>query len=721
MRDEYEKLNERRLFFENEIVKITEDMRQLEQAYTVGDVTRREYERYRLQDERLLDSASESLNEVTALISELDEGKKTLSDSLVIESVDEPEVLLRGYYDRKLPTPQAAFSQRYGIPFNPDEYEILWHGADDDGYDNPITEYVIVRKQKENALEDGNTEEEIEEPEIVDDQEVVEEIEDPKIIDNQEEKDIDNNKNIEDIDNKNIKNFDIKNHKEIFPFFIPIKNNNNDEDKKNKIKDGNNDFVPPVVLNDKDKDKEKEIKDNSSSSFVPPIVLNKKRNYPYPTNPSVVPGNVIGNNNNKGNVGNNNAPIDVSFLPDDGIDKGNEDNKKSKSKSIRDALSSYMNKPSKKNKRKKVTKRRHSKVNLLGVLSAIVMTIVFAFGYVGDKAKEITRTITSQDATYSISEETTEPVYESVEAAVKRELAKMETGDKVTMEKGIVYHESSDYDFGGKNNTGEFGGVIREEGEYIVEYISIVDPSTGKIEKVEYNEGVKIEEFIDAYCQASGKSRDELIFRVHIGGPVSGWIEYDDYAKNINANPQKLYDAVTVTDHADYVEDFTGTVEFIENGERVIVNFQKPDGSYYGPNEYVTGSNGQTYKINILNIEEDVTTITEPGVPGKKHLTFSLANINNIEKFIIGATAILGTLATYRRKEEEIDVDDLDDYIDAEGYKRTKPGSKWAAKKTEFGKFPRIDAYRLSNDYEVSYDDYEYDYDHDSDEVNIRR
>lgn len=260
---------------------------------------------------------------------------------------------------------------------------------------------------------------------------------------------------------------------------------------------------------------------------------------------------------------------------------------------------------------------------------------------------DVSTTVSQTEQVEMSSEEAYDTIWENTVFSIK-------TGETAEMPAGVEYHESSDYASGGANNTGVFGEGIREAGEYKVEYISIIGKD-GEIKDVNYQEGQDLGEFVKEVSEREGIPEDELSIKLHIGGPVSGWVDVADIAqKKLElSDPSTLTKEVVVDKDEQFsgsVENFDGKANFInEKGETVEVNFQKEDGTMAQAGETVIGSDGREYQVENLDVKATET--------GETRTTWSLADAAKVAALAGGASAAL--LAAFGRKRKEKEMTDM--------------------------------------------------------------
>lgn len=224
------------------------------------------------------------------------------------------------------------------------------------------------------------------------------------------------------------------------------------------------------------------------------------------------------------------------------------------------------------------------------------------------------------------------------------------TGSKIDMGEGIDYHESSDYKYGGANKHAEFGGKFREAGEYNVDYISILN--NGHIEQVKYNEGESLGQNLKETADRLGVSISDLESYIHVGGPVSGWVSTDDLVKFQAGQIKQSENAIIENKLKGQTDNFNGnTISINDNGEEVTLQVVDENGKELKSGSLITGSNGETYRLDSLDTKEITTTKVEQVETGS-HLTWSIHNINAETALLAAAASIVASkLASKKEKK----------------------------------------------------------------------
>lgn len=269
-----------------------------------------------------------------------------------------------------------------------------------------------------------------------------------------------------------------------------------------------------------------------------------------------------------------------------------------------------------------------------------------------------------------------EHVYESIDEAVQRAISEFSTGDSVFVEEGTRYDHESDKS---TDKHGIIGEGLREEGDYTLEYVSILDKDNNII-KVEFKEGVNIGDVVTEALNDHGLSLDDVQIRIHIGGPVAGWIDMSDIISEESITPQLIESKFVVEEtYSDTKDNFDGTIEVSTPDGTVKLDVMNPDGTLVSDGSTVIGSDGKTYTVDNLDVEHTETTTISNEVVGKKltlsidHLIDNAAYAAIAETLLVGGVVALGAAINKKKKEDE-DKKEQEDKAVAEFESAAYPG-----------------------------------------------
>lgn len=306
--------------------------------------------------------------------------------------------------------------------------------------------------------------------------------------------------------------------------------------------------------------------------------------------------------------------------------------------------------PEQKNKKYRVIDRIKKKLRILPVIIALTGTLLSGFKMMPTYTNQTvldSRVAAAVEVT-SREDKTDEQI---LEEAIEK-VGTITTGSKIDMQEGIEYHESSDYKYGGANKQAEFGGKFREAGEYNVDYISILN--NGHIEQVKYNEGESLGQNLKETADRLGVSISDLESYIHVGGPVSGWVSTDDLVKFQAGQIKQSENAFIENKLKGQTDNFNGnTISINDNGEEVTLQVVDENGKELKSGSLITGSNGETYRLDSLDTKEITTTKVEQVETGS-HLTWSIHNINAETALLAAAASIVASKIASKKEKKMV-------------------------------------------------------------------
>ena len=218
---------------------------------------------------------------------------------------------------------------------------------------------------------------------------------------------------------------------------------------------------------------------------------------------------------------------------------------------------------------------------------------------------------------------------------------------------------------------------------YSIDYISIQDGN--QIIDKEIKQGKDIKDVINDYCKENHKNIEDLDIKIHIDGPISGWVYLSDILKN-NSNNQSIQINVMLDEcyqvnlsfQRKYkdgenklpVTSLNLSQKNINNGnvdgesvqlseDMIKIDIVDKDGNLLPEGSIVVGSDGQKYIITDLNISTKKILELYPNETVSK-LTWDIQNIKrNIGLSLM--PIIIGLYSSYmfheleKESEEEID------------------------------------------------------------------
>ena len=293
--------------------------------------------------------------------------------------------------------------------------------------------------------------------------------------------------------------------------------------------------------------------------------------------------------------------------------------------------------PDKQNEKYIVNVRRKTLLPILSIIMAIV-TFLTSFGIKVDE-----KTV----AKYLVNEVETVQVYEGEEETRRRIYSDFVVGKKQYIESGIEFHESSDYDSGGKNNTGTFGSSIRKEGEYTLDHISIL--YNGQIKTVSSKDGEDLYKVVQKTAKDLGVEVQDLKIRLHFGNAVSGWVDLGELINDEDLTPKVIEEKVVIKTEYKGIQDFDGKLSFqTKDGNFVELDVLDKDGNTIDNGSVIKGSDGKLYEISNLQVEQ---------VDGEKRITFDVQDFAKKTAIALSAAALLAyALKKIKENIEERDI-----------------------------------------------------------------
>lgn len=296
--------------------------------------------------------------------------------------------------------------------------------------------------------------------------------------------------------------------------------------------------------------------------------------------------------------------------------------------------------------------------------------------------------------------ESTHHVYESDEDILERVRSQIKVGEEATVEAGTRYYASSDHEYGGDNTYGTFGSVLRPEGQYTVDRISVLHNE--KIYEVEAEPGKDVATILTEFAQELGVDVSELEAEASLVGPVSGWVAIDNLNKDMDRTPQVKETKVVMTESSlikGGIDGFEGDTITVDGA---TVTIKDAEGNLIKPGSVVKASDGREFRVASLNMEEQTLEHVED--MGKK-LTWSLQDCRE-ELLLICA---LSAFMTKKKKEiVELTDSELEAIIEAkkEEYDKESEFKKaietLTTKKVELGKTPEELAKQALIDHETT-------------------
>lgn len=303
---------------------------------------------------------------------------------------------------------------------------------------------------------------------------------------------------------------------------------------------------------------------------------------------------------------------------------------------------------SKEEEKYEVIKRITKKMSVIPIIIALLSTLLSGLK-IENKYDYVTMYNQTSKVVYDIDTLVEKNSQEIVDEVIKQ-TGDIKIGDKIEVQDGLAYHSSSDFKYGGSNRTGVFG-QNNPLGEYNVDYISIV--YNKKIVKLKYDKNQSLEQNLNLVAQHLGVDVNELESYIHLGGPISGWVDVDDIIKS-RINQTMKDRRVLLDEKENFVgveQNFNGTTVTInDGGEDVILKIVDENGNVLSKGSVITGSNGEKYRLQDINIEEGLTAV-EQKIPAERNLSWSIHNMS--KEYALASIAAAATLGLLTRKKEK--------------------------------------------------------------------
>ena len=254
-----------------------------------------------------------------------------------------------------------------------------------------------------------------------------------------------------------------------------------------------------------------------------------------------------------------------------------------------------------------VSKKHKVKIKnkkFLGTALLLASTVAFlsTLGVTGGNIKQ--KKIVTKSIEYTVQNYEEKEIKETYKELSDRIAGSLVIGNDSYFPEGVDYHESSDYDFGGRNNNDTIGNKLREEGNYNVDYFSIL--KDGEIVYVESNDGKNLNETINKVSKALNCNEEELQARIHFGGEkVTGWTDFDDHKDKTGIKRKS---------HTEDVYRGT-TIEIMEdNGKNAVIindNENKIEVPFENIGDKIDGKNNKSYVVTDIQNKESITKENE--------------------------------------------------------------------------------------------------------------
>ena len=252
--------------------------------------------------------------------------------------------------------------------------------------------------------------------------------------------------------------------------------------------------------------------------------------------------------------------------------------------------------------KKHKVKRKNKKFLGTALLLASTVAFLSTLGVTGGNIKQ--KKIVTKSIEYTVQNYEEKEIKETYKELSDRIAGSLVIGNDSYFPEGVDYHESSDYDFGGRNNNDTIGNKLREEANYNVDYFSIL--KDGKIVYVERNNGKNLNETINKVSKALNCNEEELQARIHFGGEkVTGWTDFDDYKDKTGIKRKSHTEDV-------YLGTTIGIME--DNGKNAVIindNENKIEVPFENIGDKIDGKNNKSYVVTDIQNKESITKENE--------------------------------------------------------------------------------------------------------------
>ena len=337
------------------------------------------------------------------------------------------------------------------------------------------------------------------------------------------------------------------------------------------------------------------------------------------------------------------------------------------------------------------------------VAAALAALMLTGMGFKDNiSQRKVTTMVPVTEVVAGISYEITKDEYhnsliELSEEDIIKILSELNFGETLSVENGDTFYSSSTKNASnssGKDIGGLFDKENKYEGNYPISGCSIIDKKTGNIiNYVEYFYGEytnvsekNIGKFVENTLANKNLSLNDVDIELHMGITDSnnkkfghsrlGWININDLLQ-----PKELSDIEnlsniikTTSTYSETVRNFSGdTVSIETDNGTVSIPVMDENGNLLSKGSYVVGSDGNTYQIQNLKIEEieetteKKVTQQEDYISGKR-LVFDVTNCN----FALAALPMLSAmmLSIYAKKKNKESKDNpyFDSFSSQEDY-----------------------------------------------------
>ena len=300
----------------------------------------------------------------------------------------------------------------------------------------------------------------------------------------------------------------------------------------------------------------------------------------------------------------------------------------------------------------KVTKIDKIKLSMLPLIMAAIISL---FGNIIQPPTDIIipdQVLNSTILNYEANEIIEKKVLETIEEAIKRAYSGINIGAFIHTYPGLQFHESSDWEFGGANGMNVFGSDIRPDGNYVIEYISII--YNGQIIKVTMKAGDNLYDVLKAVADQYGVSITDLEAKIHLTGPVAGWVDVNELLKDVLNRQVKTETTKSESIYKGTLNNYSGgTITFMTPDGPVTIVIKDKYGNFIDDGTTVIGTDGNSYEVR-LELKEVQTVIEGETKTTGWDINWECNSAPLLTLSAIALAAFLTALTARRRSQEFI-------------------------------------------------------------------
>lgn len=265
----------------------------------------------------------------------------------------------------------------------------------------------------------------------------------------------------------------------------------------------------------------------------------------------------------------------------------------------------------------------------------------------GFKSTKIIQTIEIEkepDLKYEINAYEDENIYETKQEARNRVLRKLKIGSEIETKPGTIYHESSDYQYGGATKS----GTIKENENCLLERIAIL--KDGEILEVAEEIGTSVADITENVMIENNIAYEDLEVMANIEAENYGWIHLDELIDKEEMQP-KILDTKKkfVKKYSGIEKKFQGSISLNSpKKEKISLKVLDKNNKLLAKDRLITGSDGLKYIISKLSLKENNQKVS---VETGRKIKWDIQNLYDTKAKLI---ALLGISSTILLNKEKI-------------------------------------------------------------------